>query len=53
MLLTCEVIYGQERGRQLRACIEGATGQPCPCRQGQACPLMADVVPAPREPEPA
>ena len=36
----CEVIYGSERGTQVQTFLEGAMGQPCPCRQGQPCPLM-------------
>ena len=44
MLLTCQAIYGIERGDELSAFIEQATGEPCPCRQGRACPMMpADV----------
>lgn len=36
----CEVIYGCERAAKLQAFLEGAMGQPCPCRQDQPCPLM-------------
>lgn len=40
MLLTCQAIYGTERGTQVQTLIEQATAQPCPCSQGQPCPLM-------------
>lgn len=40
MLEVCKTIYGNERGAALQSYLEGATGQPCPCRQGQICPLM-------------
>lgn len=40
MLLTCQTIYGKERGAQLVAFLEQSTGEPCPCKQGQPCPLM-------------
>jgi hypothetical protein len=40
MLLVCEAIYGVERGIEVRAMVEGATGEACPCRQGRPCPLM-------------
>lgn len=40
MLPTCQAIYGIERGAEVQAFLELATGQPCPCRQGHSCPLM-------------
>jgi hypothetical protein len=40
MLNVCEAIYGLERGRRIRAVLESGLGEPCPCRQGQSCPLM-------------
>jgi hypothetical protein len=40
MLLTCQAVYGVERGDELSAFIEQVTGEPCPCRQGRACPMM-------------
>lgn len=40
MLLTCEAIYGIERGARMLSIIETATGAPCPCKQGQVCPLL-------------
>jgi hypothetical protein len=46
MLNVCEAIYGLERGRRIRAVLESGLGEPCPCRQGQSCPLMPT---APRE----
>lgn len=55
MLLTCQAIFGEERGAELSAFLERATGEPCPCRQGRVCPLLpANVVepPCPRHPNP-
>jgi hypothetical protein len=40
MLQVCETIYGCERAAKLQAYIEGAMGQPCPCKQGLGCPMM-------------
>lgn len=40
MLLTCQAIYGVERGAELSVFIEGATGSPCPCKQNKPCALM-------------
>lgn len=40
VLLTCEAIYGVERGARMLSIIERSTGVPCPCKQGKACPLM-------------
>lgn len=37
---TCEAIYGAKRGAQINAVLELAIGQPCPCKQGNPCPLM-------------
>lgn len=44
----CEVIFGRERGEELRAYLEEALGEPCPCSQGRRCPLAPPDVPAPR-----
>lgn len=40
MLLTCQAIYGIERGGELVALLEDATGELCPCKQGRVCPLL-------------
>lgn len=40
MLLTCQAIYGRERGGELVALIEDATGELCPCKEGRTCPLL-------------
>lgn len=39
-MLVCETIYGRARGAQLVELVERCTGEPCPCKQGLACPLM-------------
>lgn len=45
VLLTCQAMYGIERGDRIIAVLEEATGEPCPCKQGVVCPLMpADSV---------
>lgn len=48
MLQICEVIFGCQRAAELSAFLEGAMGEPCPCKQGRTCPLLPvndDVVP--------
>lgn len=40
MMQTCEVIYGCERAAQVQAFLEGAMGEPCPCKRDLPCPLM-------------
>lgn len=40
IMLTCQAIYGTERGSELSAFMEKATGLPCPCQQGDSCFLM-------------
>lgn len=40
MMQVCEAIYGRERAAEVQAFLEGALGRPCPCKQGQVCPLM-------------
>lgn len=39
-ILPCEALFGLERGAQIQAAVAEDTGQPCPCSQGRACPLM-------------
>lgn len=46
MLTVCQTIYGRERGADLSAFLEKATGEPCPCSQGRTCPLLP---PPPRQ----
>ena len=41
-MLGCETLFGITRGAQLRAMIEEATGQTCPCTDGR-CPLVSGV----------
>ena len=39
-MLGCEILFGVERGAEVRAVFEEAMGQQCPCTNGLACPLM-------------
>lgn len=39
-ILACQAMLGLERGAQIEALVERATGGPCPCRSGRACPLL-------------
>lgn len=36
----CEVIWDEQRADQMEAMVERAVGGPCPCRVGNACPLL-------------
>lgn len=36
---TCEAIYGAEQGDAIEELVTLATGQSCPCRRDQPCPL--------------
>jgi hypothetical protein len=36
----CEVLFSSERAQAVQDLIEGATGKPCPCKQGKTCPLL-------------
>jgi hypothetical protein len=36
----CELLFGLERSREIRALVEDATGEPTPCNQGKPCPLL-------------
>jgi len=36
----CEVLFDEERGLAVQELVEAATGEPCPCKQGRACPLL-------------
>lgn len=39
-LLQCEVMMPTGRAVALQEFIEEQTGQPCPCKQGEPCPLL-------------
>jgi hypothetical protein len=39
----CEVLFSSERAQAVQNLIEGATGKPCPCKQGKTCPLLPRV----------
>jgi hypothetical protein len=41
----CEVLFDNDRAAMLQSIIEGSTGEPCPCKQGKACPLLT-IAPA-------
>jgi hypothetical protein len=43
----CEVLFSSERAQAVQELIEGATGKPCPCKQGMACPLLPRLVKPP------
>lgn len=49
----CEILLGQDRARDMQDLIEGATGAPCPCKQGFVCPLLNGGMVGPRVAEPA
>jgi hypothetical protein len=36
----CELLFGLERSRAIRALVEESTGGPCPCDEGHRCPLL-------------
>ena len=46
-LLCCEALMPTSRAIALQELIEDQTGAPCPCKQGQPCPLW----PAEEEPD--
>lgn len=39
-LLPCQLMFGIERGDQIRELIETATGEACPCIRGLRCVLL-------------
>jgi hypothetical protein len=39
-LLPCHLMFGIERGDEIRDLIETATGLPCPCVRGLRCVLL-------------
>ena len=40
MMLGCEVLFGADRGAEVRAMYEKATEAVCPCSRGLKCPLF-------------
>jgi hypothetical protein len=36
----CEMVWTPERAAMVSAQIESATGLPCPCKRGLACPFV-------------
>lgn len=45
--LFCRARLGAERGDKVIALIEETTGQLCPCKQGQVCPLSPAAIETP------
>lgn len=39
-MLGCEVLFDEQQGREVMELVERTTGKPCPCKQGQGCPLL-------------
>ena len=40
-MLGCEIVMPEEMAAQVQRTVEAATGEPCPCKQGLACPLLS------------
>ncbi len=38
-----EALWPPEKAARIRAMIEEATGQPCPCSRGKRCPILGDT----------
>lgn len=36
----CEILFDREQAAAMQELIERKTGDPCPCKQGKACPLL-------------
>lgn len=48
MTYGCEILFTEDRAEAVQELIEGATGEPCPCKQGKVCPLLPELkVPTP------
>ena len=41
----CQVMFGEQRGAQICALVEAATGRACPCTSGRSCPLGGGAAP--------
>lgn len=39
-MLGCEVLFGKERGREVRQMVERVIDGPCPCSRDRECPLI-------------
>lgn len=46
-MLGCEVLYGRDKGAEVRALVERAIDGPCPCMLGLTCPLLSQSQGAP------
>lgn len=44
-VLRCVELFGEYRGLEIQALIEGATDSPCPCKVGRDCVLDAPLAP--------
>jgi hypothetical protein len=40
-ILTCEALFGRERGAEIQELVERLVDGPCPCKSGRVCPLLA------------
>ena len=52
MVLGCELLFGEEKGARIRAQIEDAIGEACPCVRGLTCPLLGEPLKSPEVPLP-
>lgn len=41
-MLACEVIWAADKAQRARELIEDAIGGPCPCHQGEQCPMLPE-----------
>lgn len=47
--MPCRLVFGREKASAIHALIERTTGEPCPCAQGRACPLLPNVRTVPEQ----
>lgn len=48
-MLECERAMGLLRGREIQELVKSATGDICPCKKGQMCPLLSASIDRPEE----
>lgn len=51
-MTVCEMVWTPQRAREVSSMVERATGEPCPCKVGRACPFVRLEMPE-SEQEPA
>jgi len=39
----CEMVWTPQRAHEVSSLVERATGKPCPCKVGRACPFVKSV----------